>query len=247
MKSLLAEDFGKIDAVAKNIWGWLAPSERRFLFKSAAGCSGKAVIVEIGSWEGKSTAYLAGGSKIGKKAKVYAIDPHQDSYAHIPKLGKGISTLEAFKENMLKAGVQDIVEPIVKLSKDAAVGWDKPIEFLWIDGEHSYKEAKQDFNLFEKNVIDGGLIAFHDATYDNVKTVVKEVLLGSGRFIESGIAGSIVYARKAGNRQLTFLEKIRNLWVIFLIDAHDVLRMIKLPGFIREPAKRVVKGALDSF
>ena len=238
----LSEEFEKIDSVARNIWGWLTLSERKFLFRSGAQTSGKGAIVEIGSWEGKSTAYLAAGSRLGGNRPVHAIDPHQDSYAHIPKLGRGISTLETFKENMARAGVADMVRPIVKLSKDAAVGWQEPIEILWIDGEHSYKEAKQDFDLFYSHVIEGGLIAFHDATYDDVKKVVKEVLLRSGRFVQSGIAGSIVHARKVPGR-LGLADRIRNRWIILLIDAHDVFRKITPPPFllpIRNAAKKIV-------
>ena len=38
----------------------------------------------------------------------------------------------------------------------------RPIEFLLIDGDHSYNGVKRDWQLYEPLVAEGGLIAFHD-------------------------------------------------------------------------------------
>lgn len=38
----------------------------------------------------------------------------------------------------------------------------RSVDFLFIDGDHSYQGAKADFNLYAPLVRDGGLIAFHD-------------------------------------------------------------------------------------
>ena len=37
-----------------------------------------------------------------------------------------------------------------------------PIDFLLIDGDHSYEGVKRDFELYEPLVREGGIIAFHD-------------------------------------------------------------------------------------
>ena len=39
---------------------------------------------------------------------------------------------------------------------------DRPIEFLFIDGDHSYDGVCQDFNMYSPLMAPGGLIAFHD-------------------------------------------------------------------------------------
>lgn len=39
---------------------------------------------------------------------------------------------------------------------------DRQIDFLFIDGDHSYEGVKQDFEMYAKFVRKGGLIAFHD-------------------------------------------------------------------------------------
>ena len=37
-----------------------------------------------------------------------------------------------------------------------------PLDFLFIDGDHSYEGVREDFNMYSPLVRDGGLIAFHD-------------------------------------------------------------------------------------
>ncbi len=38
----------------------------------------------------------------------------------------------------------------------------RKIDFLFIDGDHSYEGVKKDFNIYREFVRDGGIIAFHD-------------------------------------------------------------------------------------
>lgn len=38
----------------------------------------------------------------------------------------------------------------------------RPIDFLWIDADHSYEGAKKDYEMYSPLVRPGGLIAFHD-------------------------------------------------------------------------------------
>jgi predicted O-methyltransferase YrrM len=41
----------------------------------------------------------------------------------------------------------------------------QPIDFLFIDGDHSYAGVKQDFEMYGPLVRKGGIIAFHDIVY----------------------------------------------------------------------------------
>src|SRR5204862_2126445 len=63
-----------IERRVAGIGGWLTPKEGRLLYELARGCTGRGVIVEIGSWKGKSTIWLASGSRRGPGVFVYAID-----------------------------------------------------------------------------------------------------------------------------------------------------------------------------
>jgi len=59
--------------------------------------------VEIGSWKGKSTIWLAKGAKAGSQNEVFAIDPHQGSKAHTDEGEE--STYPTFLTNLEKAHV----------------------------------------------------------------------------------------------------------------------------------------------
>ena len=51
---------------------------------------------------------------------------------------------------------------------------DKQIDFLFIDGDHTYQGVKQDFEMYSPLVKEGGVIAFHDIS-DIVETDVVKV------------------------------------------------------------------------
>lgn len=51
---------------------------------------------------------------------------------------------------------------------------DGEVDFLFIDGDHTYDGVKRDFEMYSQLVADGGLIALHDiATHPNTKAEVE--------------------------------------------------------------------------
>jgi len=104
--------------------GWLTDEEGEALYDLARACTGAGVIVEIGSWKGKSTICLGRGSLAGAAVPIYAIDPHADY-----RFGD-------FKANVDRAGITDLVRPVTSLSQSAADEFQESIELLFVDGSH---------------------------------------------------------------------------------------------------------------
>jgi hypothetical protein len=77
------------------------------------------------------------------------------------------------------------------------VTWDKPIQILFIDGLHDYTNVARDFFQFERWVVPGGYIAFHDYAeyYPGVKSFVNEIL-ASGRYRQVHYVGSMMIVEK---------------------------------------------------
>jgi hypothetical protein len=50
-----------------------------------------------------------------------------------------------------------------KFSQDAARNWSLPIDFLFIDGDHSREGVARDWAAWGRFVEPGGRVAFHDA------------------------------------------------------------------------------------
>lgn len=188
------------------------------MYRTARAC--QEAILEIGSWKGKSTICLALGSRDGRKVPVYAVDPHLGTQEQEIWLD-GRSSFGIFKENITRAGLGHIVMPLVKRSTEAATDWNKPISFLWIDGDHSYAAAKQDFELFVKWVVDGGIVAFHDSIRGDVPRVVCQCF-GGGDFRGIGLIDSIAYATKQSSGK----KGSRDRLILFLVANSHRLRRI---------------------
>ncbi|MCK4307122.1 class I SAM-dependent methyltransferase [candidate division WOR-3 bacterium] len=170
-------------------------NEGIFLYNRAKECS-KGVIVEIGSWKGRSAVWLGRGSQAGFKREVYAVDPHTGSPEHHRLYGK-IWTLPVFQKNIERAGLSNIVVSLVKTSEEASKDWKEPIELLFIDGRHDYKYVKQDYDLWSRFLIPGGIVVFHDSIrWPGPKLVVDEVIYKTRDFMKVGIINSITWAVK---------------------------------------------------
>lgn len=183
----------EVERLASSIDGWLSRSEGHLLYELAARADAQGCIVEIGSWKGRSTVWLASGARAGHGARVIAIDPHRDTALHTA----GESTEQALRTNLDVAGVADRVDVVVATSQEAAVGWDRPISLLWIDGEHDYASVRRDLLLWQGHVVNGGVVALHDTVFwDGPREVVAEFLGRSRNYSELGYAGTITYAAR---------------------------------------------------
>ena len=185
-------------------------------------CNG--VIVEIGSWKGKSTIALARGAAKAHRQKVYAIDPH----AVQPEEGYLNDTRAEFLANIKQAGVDSQVIPMIMTSEDAARGWDKPIRLLWIDGDHRYEPARLDFKLWEPFVVEGGIIAMHDTIRKKgPKKVLWENIFRSNRFQEIAIVDNITAAKKV--RNVCLAARLRKWLTISLRAVYIAARKSRVP------------------
>ncbi len=225
--------------LVKRIDGWLTDNEGELLYNLAKSCKGDGVIVEIGSWKGKSTIWLAKGSKAGNKLKVYAVDPHTGSSEHREMYGK-VWTFEEFRRNIKDARVDDIVIPVLKTSEQATKFFDEPVEFIFIDGAHEYQLVKLDFELWFPRLIDGGIIAFHDTTWSaGPKEVAKEYVYKSEHFRNAGLVGSITFAEKV--KQNCLRDRIRNRYILLLMNICEFAGRSYLPERIRIIGRRLTR------
>jgi predicted O-methyltransferase YrrM len=182
-----------VEAFVSDVPGWLSPQEGRLLYDLARRAPADGCIVEIGSWKGRSTVWLASGSRSGRGARVVAVDPHRESLLH----QDGEDTELALRTTLDSAGVSDRVEVVVATSREAAEGWARPISLLWIDGDHRYESVREDFLLWEKHVVDGGIVALHDTLYwDGPARVVDEFLQRSRRYSDLRFVDTITFATK---------------------------------------------------
>ena len=186
-------------AAAKDVPGFLLEQEARFLGRMAVCAPREGVIVEIGSFKGKSTVLLGKLAQRYGIGPIVAIDPHTFHNAELEehRSTPGATSYDAFLKHLETVGVSEFVEVHRAFSRAVAATWSRPIRLLWIDGDHSYAGAKSDFDDFFPYVVPGGFTALHDALHEFAGPirVFAEDMLRSDRFGAAGFVHSIAWAQ----------------------------------------------------
>ena len=150
------------------IKGHLGLNEGFLLFKIARSLRENSVIVEIGSFKGKSTCFIAEG--IGdKKMQFFCIDPWMDGLMQ----EKGDAIFNEFLQNTKRYRNRFCI--LRKFSHEVIKEWPthRKIDFLWVDGDHSYEGVKKDILDWIPLVKKSSFVCFHD--YRDAPGVKKAV------------------------------------------------------------------------
>ncbi len=134
----------------------------RLLFYLAMTTQAPGILVEIGAFKGKSTAWLAEAARRTGKHLV-SIDPHL------------FGSLDTFRDTVRRFKIDEVATLHQKLSHHAAQGWADPIAFLWIDGGHDYGCVRQDILDYTPHVQPGGIVIFDDVNPKDFPGVVQAV------------------------------------------------------------------------
>jgi hypothetical protein len=191
-------DLATVSARVADVQGWMSPGQASTLYDAAVGCPDNGTIVEIGSFQGRSTIVLASAAPAG--AAVIAIDPHAGNDRG-PQEYDGFEQAAAddhaiFVANLEQAGVAERVRHLPMFS-DAALGEvDGSIDVLYIDGAHRYAPARADIRDWGARVGNGGTMLIHDSFSSLGVTfaILRELLLGS-RFRYVGRSRSMTIYR----------------------------------------------------
>ena len=162
----------KLPSHLNSVKGFLDHDEGICLYNHALSSSKKGPILEIGSYCGKSTIYLATAAK-EYNCSVYSVDHHTGSeenqvgweYHDIELFDEETGKINSFPEfmrNLRKANLLDTVIPIVSDSSLVSRDWKIPLSMVFIDGGHTMEAAFNDFNNWKDKIIKGGILAIHD-------------------------------------------------------------------------------------
>jgi predicted O-methyltransferase YrrM len=134
------------------------------LAELAARVPADQAIVEIGSFKGKSTCYLAAGAKAGRGAHVYAVDPWDLAGNVTGRFGFAEpSTREAFDAQIRSLRLASRVTPIQGFSVEVARAWEgPPVGLLFIDGDHSAKAVAADVAAWTPHLTPDAVLVLDD-------------------------------------------------------------------------------------
>lgn len=196
------------EVLFEDVTGYLHVEEGCALCAMAAGGTGEGEVVEIGSYRGRSTCFLAFGLQLRGSGIVHAVDHFRGSPEH--QEGKPCedfyvvrdgSLLPIFTANLKRNKLDTYVKPIVSSSSDAAQQWSgSPIRLLFIDGDHSYEGTQADFNAWEQFIPQGGFVAFHDVSDDwpGVKRFFEEITSPGTGWQTRLVVGSLCVVERVG-------------------------------------------------
>ena len=126
-------------------------AERECLVRHARG---RRSLVELGVMHGVNTALLRG--VMADDGVVTGVDPHLPG-----RLLVSFERLVARHELARHPRGRAVL--LRKFSHDAAIGWNAPIDFLFVDGDHSWTGIERDWRDWTPHIVPGGIVALHDS------------------------------------------------------------------------------------
>lgn len=176
-----------------SIFGW---SSFTPIYKQMVDECDEGIFVELGSYQGRSTVYMAEYLQIEKKNDIefYAVDLwptrglvsaaenystdmfHEEELRISDNLSE--SLYHTFIHNLMRTNTINRVRMIRETSWLAAdIFKDNSIYFLFIDAGHEYHQIKRDIIAWYPKIKIGGVIAGHDiASFEGVQKAVAELL-----------------------------------------------------------------------
>jgi MMP 1-O-methyltransferase len=160
--------------IARRIDGWLTDKEANALFELTRDRAPQrdAVVVELGSWLGKSSILLAAGLRHKQNPRLFCVDPFgsdenstfQEQY-YAPLISKRRRSLEeGFRRNIRRCGFSGMVHAEKGYSFEVVRSWAEPIDILFIDASHGYEAVHRDVLEWAPFLKIGGTIALHDVS-----------------------------------------------------------------------------------
>ena len=176
-------------AHASRIPSWTGAAELRVLHDLAAAAPPNASVLEIGSYLGASSCYLAAGLA-ERNGRLFCVDTWQNET--MPDGER--DTFAEFSENVRP--VANRIMTVRKRSEDLVTSdVPGPVHLAFIDGDHGYDAVRRDFEIVAGMIAPGGIIAFHDfgdPQFPGVTRVVGEAL-ASGNWIQRGFVRTLVW------------------------------------------------------
>jgi len=193
-KYLAPPEYRRAQEIRDRTHAQIAVTEMLFL-RWGIRCCRPTTLVEIGSFCGASTALMADTVQALGGGRIYAID--RFSQRLLEDVNHAGEYWKVFDQVMRPyAGWFEKIEGDSK-----TVPWERPIDFLFIDGDHSKEGVSADIDKYAPFVRVGGHLFFHDYVdipKDNsmVETVVNRELLQNPHYRLLGIVDSLIGFQK---------------------------------------------------
>jgi len=176
-------DLERLAQISLSIPGMVTPRSGQILYALCAFQEVRGDVVEIGSWQGRSTSFLARAVLDSGNGRFFAIDHFKGNAGKEASYVVGKQDLSDLKHNFLsnmKSLNLDSSVNLLDMTTIEAAGKFRrgQIRFLFVDGNHSYAGVSEDIKLFFPLLSSGAIIVFDDFSdaFPGLLKAVGEVL-----------------------------------------------------------------------
>lgn len=164
--------------INESVPGWMTKTELELISQLASTVPSNGLIIEIGSYAGRSAFHWAANSDASVRLvcmdpfTLNKLDPSDRSYlSGDPTLiDQERSLAEVFLHYL--APYQSKVELIRSYSPPAA--WDQPADMIFLDGSHLTENVLADLRFWDKRLKPGGRLLGHDIGHDSVRQALEQ-------------------------------------------------------------------------
>jgi predicted O-methyltransferase YrrM len=189
---------GTLEPTIDDLRGWNSETES---FEMAIRETNPKIIIEVGSWKGKSAIHMA---KLAPEAKILCIDTWLGSRemfglevgpdTEIERLHGWPQLYFTFASNVVRHVGRERICPIPLPSAIAALVLGKigfEADLIYIDGSHEYEDVLRDIDDYWPLLKSGGVMLLDDFTFPMVGKAVRE------RFPDAVSVGEKALVRKS--------------------------------------------------
>lgn len=191
--SVPTEIWEKIEGAA----GFLSMKEAGLLFWAARQCPVPGPVIELGSYEGRSTGLFALAGR-----HVYAIDAWSLEVADLSAYGHGAVAADEvfarFQSNLRQMRVEHLVSINRGLTHQIGQTWDEEGAILFVDAGHTYEDVSRDLAIWTPYLHRQGFLIMHDVLGDGYLGVTRAAseLIRKGWRVIASSGSAVAFTRQ---------------------------------------------------
>lgn len=152
----------------RSMAGWFGVEEAKVLYEKVVETQG--LVVELGSWAGRSTYALACAVRDSNKPPMIAVDRFTGSHEH-RRNGRPVWTFPLYWRNMSNAKMvpDHIISVIGDTVQTARLFANESVGFLFHDASHEFDNVCADLNAWLPKLRKDGVLCTHDLDVGTVQ------------------------------------------------------------------------------
>ncbi len=183
----------------QDVEGWLTENEAWALFQHAQSVGGDRptpLLVDLGSYLGRSAIVMGLGAKARGAGRVVTVDPQPPEQ------------FEKLRANLRGKAVDDVVEAWSVGSAQASDRVDPAtVDLLFLDGDHTYDGAMRDVIAWRPKLTEGAIVGINDPFWGGVNRMLREYVFAlSSPFREPRLIDNTMFVTYRPESSLTRLE-----------------------------------------